>query len=210
MAGNHSAAVLRNKGVAIEVYETVEVADVATERVTYEVARTDKGTPRVITTWVRFDGNSLADLEDAFGDLGEFQKATTTNPFTAIRRALAILFGWDDAHPRLPDGKPEPSGRACPGCRRAGLAMKEGGANDYSTAVVAALSLANGLDPTRVVKMIEVGTKAAEGARTARMAELDEMLDLEAAVAVIPDASTSTAGSNSGSEPAEATTSSGA
>lgn len=211
MSGNHSAAVLRNKGVSVEVYETEQANELAADgavRRAYRRVLADEN-PVVTTAWVRFDGNALADLEEAFGDLGQFQAATSRVPFTTVRRALAIVFGWDDDHPRKADGAMDPSGRNCPGCIRAGLAMREGGGNEYATAMVAALSLANGLDPTRVVKMIEIGVKAEADAKTERMAALDEMLELEAAVAAPASPSTSTGGSTPGLPLDEAMTSSG-
>lgn len=211
MAGNNSSAVLRNKGVSIEVYETDGVPTVDEDgsiRMAWS-RRTDGERPVVATEWVRFDGNSLADLEEAFGDLGKFQEATTHTPFTTVRRALAIVLGWDDTHPRRPDGTLDPSGKRCPGCSRAGLAMKEGGAMDYATAMVAALSLANGLDPTRVQKMLKVGVKAAADAKAQRMDVLDKMFADGEAGETPPPASTSTDGSTPGSPLVEATTSSG-
>lgn len=191
---NRSAAVLRNRGVCIEVNETVQVDGV------WEVARDAEGTAKLTTAWVRMDGNSLADLEEAWGDLTNYQIATGSNPYRTIRRTLAIVFGWDDLH--SPEDK---SGRLCSGCRRAGLAMAEGKLNSYTTAVGAAISLANGLDPTKVVEMIRVGVKANAELVAARDAALEEMLAAEPD----PAESTSTDGSTDGSELAAATTSSG-
>lgn len=202
--GNHSAAVLRNKGICITINETVQPE----EGGPWEVSRTDKGEARTAKAWVRFDGNTLADLEDAYGDLKVYQAATGTNPFKTVRRTLSIVFGWDDLH--APD---DTGGKLCSGCRRAGLAMREGGVSEYSTAIGAALALANGLDPTHVVKLIEQGEKATREAEIARDAALDEMLaeaEAETAKATEEAASLiSKAGSASGSQPAAATTSSG-
>lgn len=199
---NHSPAVLRNKGVCVSLNETA-----LGENGVWNVVRDDEGTPTTVKTWIRFDGNSLADLEEAFGNLDAYQKATAANPNITLRRTLAITLGWDDLHPRLADGRLDPSGKLCPGCRRAGLAMREGGLNEYSTAVGAALALANGLDPTHVVKLIEQGVKATTEAEAKRDAALEEMLAADAADQEAE--STSTDGSADGSELAEATTSSG-
>lgn len=215
MAGNHSAAVLRNKGVSVRVYETEAARDLSADgTVSTTFRRVLEGESPVVTTaWVRFDGNALADVEEAFEDLGKFQAATAKNPFTTVRRALAIVFGWDDEHPRRDDGTLVPSGRDCPGCRRAGLAMTEGGTNEYVTAMVAAMSLANGLDPSRVLRMVQIGVKAEGQARDERTAALDEMIALEDALdepgAEPAAASTSTDGSDPGSLLDAASTSSG-
>lgn len=196
MTGNHSAAVLRNKGVCITINETHQVDGV------WEVVRDEEGLPRTTTAWVRFDGNTLADLEEAYGDLKLYQEATGSNPFKTIRRTLSVVFGWDDLH--TPG---DSSGKLCSGCRRAGLTMREGGVSEYSTAIGASMALANGLDPTHVVKLIEQGVKAQAEAEKARDAALEEMLADEEAEET--GASTSTGGSANGSEPAAVTTSSG-
>lgn len=198
---NHSAAVLRNKGVCVVINATEQNEDGV-----WEVAKGKGDDPKTEQVWIRFDGNALADLEEAFGDLNAYQAATATNPHTAIRRTLSLVLGWDDLHPRDATGTPEPSGRLCSGCRRAGLAMKSGLIRDYSTAIGAALALANGLDPTQAVRLLEQGKKANEELTVARNKAVDEML---AADEGTPDESTTTDGSANGSLPVAATTSSG-
>lgn len=205
MTGNHSAAVLRNRGVCVTVNETAQ-----SDAGVWDVVRDAEGTPQAAQVWIRFDGNSLADLEEAWGDIGKYQAAVSANPFTTLRWTISIVLGWDDLHPRRNDGTLDPSGKLCGGCRRAGLAMTEGGTNEYTTAVGAAMALANGLDPTKVVQMIEQGVRATTEAIKTRDAALDEMLAASAAEAEEPPVeSTSTDGSDSGSELAEVTTSSG-
>lgn len=193
---NHSAAVLRNKGVCVEINQTTEG-----EGGVWEVVRGKGDEPTTEKVWIRFDGNALADLEEAFGDLGLYQAATATNPHTAIRRTISLVMGWDDFHPRDAGGNLEPSGRLCPGCRRAGLALKPGLIREYGSAIGAALALANGLDPTQAVRLLEQGAKANAELVEARNKAVDEMLAV--------DESTSTDGSDSGSLPVAATTSSG-
>lgn len=197
---NHSAAVLRNKGVCVEVNSTEQDEDGL-----WRVVKGKGEDPATEKVWIRFDGNALADLEEAFGDLNAYQSATSTNPHTAIRRTLSLVLGWDDLHPRDSTGKPEPSGRLCSGCRRAGLAMKSGLIRDYSTAIGAALALANGLDPTQAVRLLEQGQKANAELTEARNKAVDEML----ATDETPDESTTTDGSANGSLPVAVTTSSG-
>lgn len=203
---NHSAAVLRNKGVCIEVNDTA-LSDEGVWEVVLE-----KDVPKVTKLWVRFDGNTLADLEEAFGDLDRYQMATATNPHTALRRTLSIVQGWDDLHPRDANGVPEQSGRLCPGCRRAGLAMRSGQIRFYGTAVGGALAMANGLDPTKVVQLLEQGAKANANLEKTRDEALKRMLDTldePDDAAGEPDESTSTDGSANGSQPVAVTTSSG-
>lgn len=203
MTGNHSAQVLRNKGVSVTVNETAQ-----TEAGRWEVVRDEDGEPRTTKAWVRFDGNSLADLEEAYGDLAQYQVATGTNPYTTVRRTLSVVLGWDDLHPRGQDGRPEMSGRLCSGCHRAGLAMREGGVREYSTAIGAAMAMANGLDPTQAVKLVEQGAKANAELDEARNRAVDTLLAHDEAPEG-SDTSTSTDGSANGSQPVEATTSSG-
>jgi hypothetical protein len=201
VTGNHSAAVLRNKGVCVEINSTQQSEDGL-----WEVVPGKGGDPATEKVWIRFDGNTLADLEEAYGDLGLYQAATGTNPHTAIRRTLSIVMGWDDLHPRDGQGRPEPSGRLCSGCRRAGLAMKPGLVREYGTAVGAALAMANGLDPTKAVKLLEQGAKANAELEEARNQAVDAMLAIDVAE---PTESTSTDGSVNGLQPVAATTSSG-
>lgn len=194
---NNSAAVLRNKGVCIEINQTEQVEGV------WEVVRSGDGDPVLTKAWVRMDGNILADLEETWGNLTAYQQATKETPYQAVRRTLSMVFGWDDLH--APN---DPSGRLCSGCRRAGLSMREGGLTEYTTAVGAALALANGLDPTKVVAMLAMGVKATKEQEDLRNAALDELL-AEAAEEETPSESTSMDGSANGSEPVAATTSSG-
>lgn len=198
---NHSAAVLRNKGVAVEVNSTAQTDDGV-----WEIVKAKGDEAATEKVWLRFDGNALADLEEAFGDLVAYQMATATNPHIAIRRTISIVLGWDDLHPRDTSGKLEPSGRLCSGCRRAGLSMIPGKTRDYSTAVGAALALANGLDPTQALRLLEQGAKANAELADARNKAVDEMLALDEAEQGEP---TSTDGSANGSLPVAATTSSG-
>lgn len=194
---NHSAAVLRNKGVCVVVNETIQ-----DEAGNWEVARGAASDPKTTKVWVRFDGNALADLEEAWGDLEKYQGAMGTNPHRTVRRTFAIVLGWDDLHDPL-----DTSGKLCAGCRRAGLAMVDGAMNAYTNAISAAIALANGLDPTQVVRLVEQGERTAKAAVASRDAVLAERL--AAVEAENPGASTSTDGSTNGSVPAAATTSSG-
>lgn len=193
---NRSAAVLRNKGVAVTVNALVQVED------EWEVQRKSDGEAKSETAWIRFDGNVLADLEDGWGDLASYQVASATNPFGTIRRTMAIAFGWDDDHARS-----ILESRKCRGCQRAGLAMRDGSVDEYTTAIGAAMALANGLDPTRVVQMLANGEAVQKDVQAAKLLALDEMLSQ---VGKVLAESTSRAGSANGSGPAAATTSSGA
>jgi hypothetical protein len=130
--------------------------------------------------------------------------ATATNPHTSIRRTISLVMGWDDLHPRDAEGKPDPSGRLCSGCRRAGLAMREGKSREYGSVIGAALAMANGLDPTQAVRLLEQGAKAIAELEKARDEALDEMLADDAT-----GEPTSTDGSANGSQPVAATTTSG-
>lgn len=201
MSGNHSPAVLRNKGIHVTIRETEKGEDGQ-----WTVKRDAEGEPVTTGAWIRFDGNALADLEEAYGDLQSFQIASGMNPHSTVRRTLSLVLGWDDDHPRGPTGRPDGSGKACDGCRRAGLAMREG-TGEYSIAIGAALAMANGLDPTQVVRLIEQGERAERTREEARDLALDELL---ASAAEDPSKSTGMNGSDAGSPPVVATTSSGA
>lgn len=199
MPGNHSPAVLRNKGVRVAIRETVQG-----EGGSWSVLLEDDGEPVMTHAWIRFDGNALADLEEGYGDLQSFQIASGMNPHSTVRQTLSLVMGWDDDHPRDPTTGRLGSGRECPGCRRAGLAMREG-TGEYSIAIGAALAMANGLDPTNVARLIEQGEKAERTREEARDQALEELL-----ASAEDSTSTGLNGSTAGSPPAEVTTSSGA
>lgn len=169
--------VLKNKGVPVYVYKTTEPQKVVTlnpadgtlSDPVWEPSTQvldDDGQPIVEEVWVRFTANTLAEIEERFGTLQEFQKASQEKAFTSVRAALAFALGYCEDHPN----PVERETLYHLGETRAGLAMVDGKINDYATAVGAAMSIANGVDPTHVARMVEQGVRAAAEA----VAEMNE------------------------------------
>jgi hypothetical protein len=149
---DYSAAILRNKGVQVDVAVLVPGdGDSPPSRLT-----TPDGEPKTEQRWVRFTANAIADIEDAFGNLSEFEAASRLTPFKAVRTALAAA--WD-VTPRV-----------------AGEMMLEGRISDYSTAVGVALALANGVDPQQAGRLLKIGVKASSKLTTERDRQLEEAI----------------------------------
>lgn len=184
-----SSVILRNKGCPVETC-VVQPTEAGLRRVLDE-----EGSPTLEKRWVRFTANSIADIEEHFGSLGEFEEATGNHPFKAVRQALAII--WEV----------EP--------REAGEMMVDGKINDYSTAIGTALAIANGVDPTQAAALLEMGLTAVAEAMDERRVEVQKVLDEAAAEraaakakadAIPTNATPSSHGSNGsalGSEPDE-------
>lgn len=184
MAGKEvSAVILRNKGCPVSIHPTVLNEDGG-----WSVASNAKGEPQVETTWIRFDSNGIADIEECFGTLELFQQASGLQPTTTLRKVLAIAFGWD-YHDQTQ-------------IRRAGLAMLPGKIDDYATAISVALAIANGMDPTKAAEILEVGVSAAEVIRREQGKVVEESLVQAKKVLEETDASPGPSGPEPGVESA--------
>lgn len=132
----YTAAVLRNRGVQVETAVLAKNEDGGLP----SRSREKDGSVKTDQRWVRFDANSIADMEEVFGSLAKFEEASRETPFNAIRKALALV--WECTP------------------REAGMMMLDGKIGDYSTAVGVALSIANGVDPTQAARLLKVGVSA--------------------------------------------------
>lgn len=154
----YSAAILRNKGVQVDVAVLSQPSE-GKDGTTPEPTRltTPDGDPKTAQRWVRFDANAIADLEDAFGSLADFEEISRTAPFRSVRQALSIVWGTD--------------------VKTTGKMMLEGRISDYSTAVGVALALANGVDPTQAGRLLRIGVKASTRMTTERDKALAEAIE---------------------------------
>lgn len=214
-----SPVVLRNRGVPVDVYRVALVteADEATGEVVRRwepvVEGEDLATER---RWVRVDANFLADVEEAFGSLQRFmeqlmrrrpvlgtdghslldakgqpvmEEAADARTMEAHRKALALLWGWDE--------------------RRVGAAMVPLKVMEYGLAIQTAISIANGVDPTKAARMLDVGLRAARDRLEATMRDLDDALAGMDGAGTEAAATPGRSGSNGGGEPDGDATSSG-
>lgn len=145
-----SPQVLRNLGIPVKLCEVGP--DPVSGRLTPLMG--DDG-PILKPARIKFDANALAELEDRYGSLDAYEEVTSTKAFVGVRGALAILFNlrredgsWDD--------------------EKAGAMVPDGEAPRIGTAIMSALALANGVDPTQVARMYQIGLKQqAEGMKAA-------------------------------------------
>lgn len=149
----YTAAVLRNKGVKVEAAVLVRRDE---DGGLPSRAKDKDGDIKVEERWIRFDANSIADMEEVFGSLAKFEEASRETPFNAIRKALALV--WECTP------------------KEAGLMMLDGKIGEYSTAVGVALSIANGVDPTQAARLLKVGVSATTKLTKEREKALEEAL----------------------------------
>ena len=155
-----SPNVLRNRGVPVTV--ACLAPDPETGKMV-EVFNADE-TVRTEERFVRVTNNVLVDIEDAWGNLADFAKATQDRPVKTVRKFLSLCWG-----------EPEPE---------VGLRMLPGRKDEYATACAASIMLAQGVDPTVAVQVMEAGvrmTSAVAEAMTAEatkvVAEIDTTMD---------------------------------
>lgn len=197
-----TAAILRNKGVPVEVFRTHLVTDtnedgeIVSQWLPKKIENTEEDEKH--ERHVRFNANAFAAIEETFGGLGDFEVLMRTKPYGTVRTTLAIVWGWTE--------------------ERAGAAMLADEVQTYAAALGVALALANGVDPTKAAEMLKIGFEAVAEAKTSMQEQVDEMLsEQNEKDDVAPEQSTPETtdeligdiGSPSGLEPAELTPSSG-
>lgn len=189
LRGTPTAAVLRNRGVPVQVH----VVEAETALRFHRKVDDDTGEPVFETRYVALTAWTLARIEEKWGDLDGWQKAAEAQPYLTAIESLALV--WDLPAPAV------------------GTMLLDGDLEDYNTALAAAFMLANGADGDAVVRVltasVKVGkvAKAAVADEAAKIAtDLDKaMEDLDQAIADTPG----TSGSEPGSTEVEAMTSSG-
>ena len=137
-------AVLKNKGVP------VAVAKLREESGTWAPVFDSEGGQETEEFNVRFTHNIIADIEDLWDGLSEWQLAMENKPVSTLRRTIALL----SAEP----------------IEKAGLRMIDGRLAEYTNAVGVAWALANGVDPTVASRLLKQA-EAAVGSQTAMLNE---------------------------------------
>lgn len=164
IAAKLSPQVLKNRGVPVRVHVLEQDAAGRWAR-SYEA---DGQTPVTEQVWIQLTNDVLASIEEHWGSLDEWQKASQTKPFLSIGATLAICFDW---------WKDSTSGEELPDGRRGGRAMLDGSLEVYTSAVGAAFMLANGIAPDRVGKALTDGLAATQKARARLVDETMTKLD---------------------------------
>lgn len=176
--------VLRNKGCPVQLAKLDADGDVKRDAEGAEVKH---------ELWLRFDANSLSEIEMRFGSIDDFEAALNLRPFASIRAALAFALGHDE--PTM------------------GKMLLTDQTAEYSNSIGTSLALATGVDPTKALQMYERGLQLGATLRAKLDEALQEMLDEasehETTTENEDSASLGSNGTSSGADSAETLSSSG-
>ena len=170
--------VLLNKGAPVTVYVTeLRVEKKTTQRLDPDTGELSQQTRYVGTwvpemdenqeartrrEWIRFTNNSLAALEMRYGSMEEFQTAAESHPSETVRTAIGLMLGEDMLDPESED--------------RIGAMLMPSRTIEYQMAVMAALSIANGVDPTQAARLVDEGRRSVAETSVLATKGLEEML----------------------------------
>jgi hypothetical protein len=166
---DYTPIVLKNKGVPVKI-AIVEKS----ENGTWKRRFNEEGEYDTETVYVRFNHNTIADIEERFGDLEEWQNMNEKRAASTVRETLSLCLRTEK--------------------EKIGEAMIEGALMDYQNAIAMAWSICNGVDPTTASRLLRQAENLAEEQRKAINAELESQLPKE------PKPSRGKTGSVSGSK----------
>tara|TARA_Y100001949_G_scaffold160192_1_gene151637 strand:+ start:327 stop:917 length:591 start_codon:yes stop_codon:yes gene_type:complete len=144
---DYTPAVLRNQGVP------VLIAKLREEEGAWAPIFDSDGKPETEEFFVKFTHNTIADIEEVWDGLPDWQAAMADKPISTLRRTFGLLLI-------------EP-------VEKVGLRLIEGRLGTYNNAVGTAWALANGVDPTVASRLLE----QAEVATDSQIAMLNEELE---------------------------------
>ena len=148
---DYTPEVLRNKGVS------VQIAQLRQEGADWKPIYNEDGELETEELWIKFTHNIIADIEEIYDSLAEWQEAMANKPISTLRRTIGLI-------------KAEP-------VEKIGLRLIEGQINSYSNAIGAAWGLANGVDPTVASRLLEQAEVAADSQIEMMNQELITALD---------------------------------
>ena len=151
---DYTPIVLKNKGIPTQL-AVVE----RTEDGYYKRKFNEEGDCEKETVYIRFNHNVIADLEDRYGDLENWQRMQETKASSTARDTMALCLRREK--------------------ESVGEAMLEGFLMDYQNAIAMAWSICNGVDPTTASKLLRQATKLAEEQKNAVNKELESQLPKE-------------------------------
>jgi len=144
-------AVLKNKGVP------VKVAALREENGVWSPIYDSEGVQDTEQIYVKFTHNIIADIEELWDGLQEWQMAMDAKPVSTLRRTMGLLM--------------------VESVDKAGLRMIEGNLTEYTNAVGVAWALANGVDPTVARRLLEQAEVAADSATVMLNDELKKTVE---------------------------------
>lgn len=144
-----SQQVLKNRGIPVLVHQVEPDANGVRYNRVYE-SDADDAAPKLETLFVRLTALGMSDIEDRWGDMEVWEEALESKPYLTLIDTLAII--WE--------------------CTRqeAGKRLIDDNVDDYSTAVGAAVLMANGVEGDAVVRVLKTGVSSSKRLR-ARIAE---------------------------------------
>jgi len=131
---DYTPAVLKNKGVP------VQYAKVRVEGASWVTVYDSDGEQELEEGYLRFTHNIIADIEELWEGLSEWQEAMESKPVSTLRRTIGLMLN-------------EP-------LEQVGVRMVEGNLVEYTNGVGVAWALANGVDPI-VASQLLIQSKAA-------------------------------------------------
>lgn len=134
---DYSPIVLKNKGIPCAFAKVVKI-----DGDMYERVFDDEGNVVTETLMIRFTNNTIADIEQHWGNLEAWQDGLTTRPVSTCRDTLSFAL-------RRP-------------AMEVGEAMLDGEIMAYSNTIGVAWAIANGVDPIVASKMLKQSAVLAE------------------------------------------------
>jgi len=147
---DYTPAVLRNKGVPVLVAELRE------ENGAWAQIYDSEGNAETKEVYVRFTHNTIADIEEVWDGLPDWQEAMAAKPVSTLRRTYGLILS-------------EP-------VEKVGMRLIEGQLGSYNNAIGTAWALANGVDPIVASRLLEQAEVATDSQITMLNDELSETL----------------------------------
>jgi hypothetical protein len=148
---DYTPAVLKNKGIP------VEIAKLREEDGAWVSVFDSEGVLETEEFNVKFTHNIIADIEELWDGLQEWQVAMESKPVSTLRRTFGLLLG-------------EPLDKT-------GTMMVEGNLTEYTNAVGVAWALANGVDPTVASRLLKQAEAAVDSQTTMLNEELNKTIE---------------------------------
>jgi hypothetical protein len=148
---DYTPAVLRNKGVP------VRMAALRNEDGAWVQIYDSEGNIETEEFHVRFTHNTIADIEEVWDGLPDWQEAMAAKPVSTLRRTYGLILT-------------EP-------VEKVGMRLLEGQLGSYNNAIGTAWALANGVDPTVASRLLAEAEVATDSQVKMLNDELLETLD---------------------------------
>ena len=143
--------VLRNKGVPTEFAVVIKGDDDWIKKYDSE------GNHEEDIRNIKFTHNVIADLEEGWDGLANWQESLDEKPISTLRKTLSLMFGIS--------------------VDKVGAMMLEGRLPEYNNAIGVAWAIANGVDPTMAIRLLEQTKIAVDSQIGMINAEMGKVLD---------------------------------